>query len=155
MGSQGSVVPLFIDQIKKTNIMTVTDGTMTRFYMSLPEAINLLLTATNAPRGSLLVTKMPSCTIRDLAETMKEVFGNKDTIIKEIGARPSEKKHEMLVSSDEAPNCYEYNKDYYIISNDKLDLPKVKFTEYGSNTQPLMNKNEIIELLKKGGFIHG
>ncbi|MFH0806004.1 MAG: polysaccharide biosynthesis protein [Patescibacteria group bacterium] len=153
LGTAGSVVPLFIDQIKNTNTMTVTDGSMTRYFMSLPEAINLLLTATNIPRGSLLVMKMNSCTIGSLADTMKDVFGNKDTIIKEVGARPSEKKHEMLVSSDEAPNCYEYNKDYYIISNDKLDLPKVKFEYYSSNSQPLMNKEQIKEMLNLGGFL--
>jgi len=153
LGSAGSVCPLFINQIKNTNTMTVTDGTMTRYFMSLPEAINLLLTAVNAPRGSLLVMKMPSCTIRELAETMKEVFGNETTFIKEIGARASEKKHELLVNSDESPICYVYNKDYYIISNDKLDLPKVNFEYYSSNSQPLMNRVQIKEMLQKGGFI--
>jgi len=153
LGTNGSVVPLFLEQIHSTNKITVTDGSMTRFFMSLPEAIKLLLMAEKSPRGSLLVMKMKSCEIKKLAETMKEMFGNKNTIIEEIGARPSEKKHELLVSPDEVDICYEYNKDYYIVSNDKLNLPKVKFKEYGSNTQPLMNKAQIKQMLIKGGFI--
>lgn len=153
LGSAGSVVPLFIDQIKTTNIMTVTDKEMTRYFMSLPEAISLLLTASNAPAGSLLVMKMPSCTIGRLAETMKLTFGNTNTQIKEIGTRLSEKKHELLINEDEAPLTYIYSNNYYIINDNKLDLPKVDFEYYGSNSQPLMNETEIITMLKQGNFI--
>jgi len=152
LGSAGSVVPLFIDQIKATNTMTVTDSTMTRYFMSLPEAISLLLTASNAPAGSLLVMKMPSCTIGMLAKTMMGIFGNENTEIKKIGIRLSEKKHELLINEDESPLTYIYSNNYYIINENKLDLPKVDFKYYGSNSQELMTEPEVTEMLRQGGF---
>jgi len=153
LGTNGSVVPLFIDQIKKNNQMTITDRLMTRYFLSLPEAINLLLTAMNAPAGSLLVMKMPSCTIGDLAETLKDLYGDKNTSMQEIGIRPSEKKHETLISSEETPVCYIYNSDYYVIYPEKLGLQKVKFKEYTSNNQILLTKPEIKDMLDRGGFL--
>jgi UDP-N-acetylglucosamine 4,6-dehydratase len=130
----------------------VTDKTMTRYFITLPEAISLLLTASKSEYGNLFVTKMPSCTIGDLAEVVKTKYGNMNTIIKEIGNRGSEKIHEKLINSTESIHTYIYSPEYYVVSDVKLNLPKVNFKEYGSNTQPLMNHQEILTMLGKGGF---
>ena len=154
LGSAGSVVPLFIDQIKKNNRMTVTDKNMTRYFMSLPEAISLVLEAANLKvNGELLVMKMPSCNIYKLAEVMKTVFGQHDTDIQIVGARPGEKVHEMLISESEALNAYEYSNHYYIVSESPLDLSKVSFNYYSSNSQPLLDEEGIRDLLIKGKFL--
>ena len=154
LGSAGSVVPLFIDQIKKNNEITLTDGNMTRYFMSLPEAIELLLTASELEvSGELLVMKMPSCTIQALAETMRKIFGNEQTVIRTTGIRPGEKIHEMLISDSEATNTYIYNNDYYLVSEHELNLPKVDFKYYSSNSQTLLDEEGIKELLVKGGFL--
>lgn len=154
LGSAGSVVPLFIQQIEKYNSMTLTNGEMTRYFMSLPEAIKLVLTASKLEvRGKLLVMKMPSCTINDLAETIGYLYGNEVTTIKHIGSRPGEKVHEMLVSEAEALSTYIYNDDYYLVSDESLSLSKVDFKYYSSNSQKLLNREGIIGLLAKGGFV--
>lgn len=165
LGTNGSVVPLFIDQIKRFNKITITDKRMTRYFLTLPEAIKLLFTAIESDiNGSLFVMKMPSCKITDLAEVMIEHYGNKDTKIQEIGIRPGEKIHEILVSEHESPNAYKYGENYYLImykfsstSNRKeleilTQYEKVNFKKYTSN-QILMNKEEIKELLKRGGYL--
>ena len=155
LGSAGSVVPLFIDQLKQDNTLTVTDGNMTRFFMSLPEAITLLLQAEMMPPNiDLLVMKMPSCTIKDLALVIAEKYApNRKVEILEIGSRPSEKIHEMLISEYESPTTYEFTDNYYMISNkDRSSYTKVNFKSYGSNTQPLMNHQEILTMLSRGGF---
>ena len=154
LGSAGSVVPLFIDQIKKNNEMTVTDGDMTRYFMSLPEAIALVIAASELKiSGELLVMTMPSCTVMDLALTLKALFGNADTKIKVIGTRPGEKKHEMLISESEAPHAYVYSDNYYLVTDDLLLLPRVSFRHYSSDSQQLLNHDGIVTLLEKGGFV--
>jgi FlaA1/EpsC-like NDP-sugar epimerase len=153
IGSAGSCVPLFIAQIKENNYITLTDKDMTRYFMSLPEAIDLLLKASKLNIGDLLVTNMPSCSIGDLAKVIIKKYGNSQTKIIDIGNRGSEKTHEELINETEAKNTYIYNDKYYLISNRKIsNLPLVTFSSYNSNSQPLMNEEEILTMLKKGGF---
>jgi FlaA1/EpsC-like NDP-sugar epimerase len=154
LGSNGSVVPFFIDQIKRFNKIIITDTNMTRFFITLSEAINLLFISANSTySGGLFVMKMPSCKIIDLAKILIKYYGNKDTKIEKIGAKQGEKIHEVLVSPYESPNCYEYTNKYYLIyPYNKLKLKKVKFIEYSSKDN-LMNPKEIKNLLKRGGFI--
>jgi len=154
LGSNGSILDFFIDQIKRYNKIPITHKEMTRFYITLPEAISLVLCACNTNlSGGLLVMQMPSCKIVDLAEVLIEEFGNKDTKIEEIGIRQGEKIHEVLVSKDETPWTYCYDNKYFLFSlYENLNLPKVEFKEYSSNYE-LMAKNEIRALLIRGGFL--
>lgn len=153
LGSNGSVVPYFIDQIKKNNKVTITSKEMTRYFLTLEEAIKLLFIAYESNNsGVLFVMKMPSCKILNLAEVLIEKYGNKETKIEEIGIRQGEKLDEVLVTEYESTNTYEYNQNYYVVSNRKLSLPKVTFKEYNSNSQQLMSNTEIKYLLEKGKF---
>ena len=156
MGTAGSVIPLFIDQIKKYNEITITDKRMTRYFISLHEAISLLFVAINSKiTGSLFVMKMPACRLIDLAQVLIDYYGNDMTRIIETGIRPGEKQHEVLVSKDEVIDTYEYNDTYYLIysqAKKKLKLKKVSFPEYSSSTY-LLTKKEIKQLLNKGGFL--
>jgi len=153
LGSNGSVVGLWINQIKKYNKITITDKRMTRYFITLPEAINLLFTAVESNiNGGLFIINMPSCKIIDLAEVLINHYGNKDTKIEIIGIRPGEKLDEILISEHESPVCYEYDKNYYFISYKKVDFKKVDFKQFNSSTY-LMNKKEIKKLLDKGGFL--
>jgi len=156
MGTAGSVIPLFIDQIKKNNKITITDKRMTRYFISLEEAISLLFTAINSNvDGSLFVMKMPACKLTDLAKVLVDYYGDNKTEIIETGIRPGEKIDEVLVSKDEVLDTYEYNDTYYLIypqGKEKLNFKKVQFPEYSSSTY-LLNKKEIKILLDKGGFL--
>jgi len=155
LGTNGSVVPFFINQIEKFNKITITDKKMTRYFLTLPEAIKLLFVALECNmNGALLVMKMPSCKIIDLGEVMIKYYGNKDTKIEEIGIRDGEKIAEVLISKHEISNSYKYNDNYYIISYKDLThlYKKVDFREYNSTTN-LISKKEIKELLKRGGYL--
>ena len=157
LGTNGSVVPLFINQIKRYNKITITDEKMTRYFLTLSEAIKLLFVATKSDiNGGLFVMKMPACKIEDLADVMIKRYGNKETKKKIIGIRAGEKIHEILVSKYESPNAFEYSNNYYLV----MDKPnaeiitrydKVDFEEYTSNNK-LMNNIEIHSLLDKGGY---
>ena len=154
MGSAGSVIPLFIEQIKKNNEMLVTCKEMTRFFMTLEEAIGLLLLALamDFQDADMWVMRMPSCTIGDLALVLAHKYGNEFTIMIETGIRPGEKLHELLLSENETLNAYTHGDNYYKITKSICHYAKVSFKEYGSNTQPLMNHQEILTMLRKGGF---
>ena len=152
VGSAGSVIPLFIEQIKKDNQILVTCREMTRFFITLEEAIELLLLGMGFTDADMLVTRMPSCSIGDLAEVMAIKYGNLDTKIVETGIRPGEKLHELLLSENETLDAYTHGDNYYKITKNKYPYAKVNFKEYGSNTQPLMNHQEILTMLGKGGF---
>lgn len=165
MGTNGSVIPFFIEQIKNKNKVTITDKQMTRFFLTLPQAIGLLFKACEASYGGeTFVMHMPSCKMIDLAEVLIEAYGNKSTEIIEIGKRPGEKIHEVLVSRYESPNTFIYDENYYVIFpmiyinglkeyyNNIRKLEPVTFEEYSSNDN-LMDKNQIRELLIEGGFI--
>ncbi|MGL5675396.1 MAG: polysaccharide biosynthesis protein [Cellulosilyticaceae bacterium] len=167
LGSNGSVVPLFIEQIKRYNSITITNKEMTRYFMTLQEAIGLLFQAAEKSiGGEIFVMRMPACKILDLANVLIATYGNKDTQIKDIGMRPGEKLHEVLVSEYEAPHTYSYNDKYYLIAptlvmpytatyyGDFGGLLKVKFNRYASNDE-LMSEEEILSVLKVGRFIEG
>ena len=160
MGSNGSVIPFFIEQIKNGGPVTITDLRMTRFFLTLEEAIELLFKASeDSIGGETFVMKMPSCYISQVAEILMDRYGSAE--LKEIGGRPGEKLDEMLISKHESPLSYCYDENYYVIlptnANKELiekysQLEKVSFQEYSSKTFS-MNKQEIIEMLKKGNFL--
>ena len=164
LGTNGSVVPFFIDMIKCYNKITITDKKMTRFFTTLHEAIALLFKAAEKSiGGEIFVERMPSFKILDLAEALIEAYGNENTKIIESGIRPGEKLDEVLVSKYEMLNTYEYDHKYYLIlpilfiskliNHYKVaNLKKVNFPEYDSRTN-LCNKEKLKDLLKKGGFI--
>lgn len=116
LGTAGSVVPLFIRQIAETNEVTLTDERMTRYFITLGEAINLLLKAgASALAGEILVMKMPTYRITHIAEAIIARFGNSQTKVRSIGMRPGEKLDEVLVSKTEAPLTYNCGEEFYAI----------------------------------------
>ena len=129
MASRGSVIPLFIHQLKSGKPITVTEPLMTRFLMSLPEAIDLVMYAfEHAEPGDLLVRKAPASTIGDLAQAIKELFES-DAEIKYIGKRHGEKMYETLITSEEMTKAIDEG-DYYRIPADTRDLNyNLYFTE--------------------------
>ena len=153
LGSNGSVVPFFIDQIKRFNKVVVTDERMTRYFLSLSEAVGLLLTATKADiSGGIFVMKMPAFRIVDIAKVLIRYHGNSNTKIEFSRIRPGEKIHEVLVSSYEAPRTTVYGKNYYLINEVQFKAPMLDFIEYASNTK-LSGDREIEKLLKEGNYI--
>jgi len=162
LGSNGSVVPLFIDQIKRFNKITLTDGSMTRFFLTLSEAIELLFQAVeNSVGGETYVMNMPSFYISDVAKVLIKHYGNSDTTIKEIGIREGEKIHEVLISEHEVYRSYIFNEDYYVILPELLinrvydnlkSKTKVDFNSFSSNDN-VQDKNYLTTLLDRGGFL--
>ncbi len=160
MGSSGSVIPFFIEQIKNGGPITITDLRMTRFFLTLEEAIQLLFKASiDSIGGETFVMNMPSCYIKDLAEVLMEVYGKVDVI--ETGMRPGEKLDEMLISHHESQLTYSYDDHYFVTLpagfNSKLSTRyesflKFPYDEFSSKTK-IMNKEEIKDMLKKGNFI--
>jgi UDP-N-acetylglucosamine 4,6-dehydratase/5-epimerase len=160
MGSSGSVIPFFIDQIKSGGPITLTDVRMTRFFLTLDEAIQLLFKASiDSIGGETFVMNMPACYIKDLAEVLMEVYGQVE--IKETGMRPGEKLDEMLISHHESTLSYCYDENYFLTLpsdyNQALalryqDCKPFPHEEFSSKTT-IMNKKEIKEMLKKGKFI--
>ena len=162
LGTNGSVVPFFIDQIKRFNTISITDKNMTRYYMTQEQAISLLFKAAeDSLGGETFVMKMPACKMVDLVEVLINEFGNKQTSTKEIGLRPGEKIHECLISKHESPSSYQYDENYYVIlpqvkieglEEKYKNFSKASFAEYSSN-DVLMNMSEIKTILQDGGFI--
>jgi len=130
MASRGSVIPLFLDQIKQNKDLTVTDPKMTRFLMSLDDSVDLVLHAfENADQGDIFVQKAPASTVQDLAQALKELF-NSDSDIKIIGTRHGEKLYESLLSREEMSKA-EDMKRYYRVPMDGRDLNYNKFFDDG------------------------
>jgi len=130
MCSRGSVIPLFIDQIKKDLPITVTDSEMTRFMMSLPDAVELVLFAmSKGKQGDTFVQKAPAATIITLVNALKTIF-NANNDIKILGTRHGEKKHEVLLSREELLNAEDLG-EYYRIAADNRDLNYAKYLEEG------------------------
>lgn len=126
MASRGSVIPLFIEQIKKGQPLTVTDPNMTRFLMSLEEAVELVVFAfENAEAGDIMVQKAPASTIGDLAQAIKELF-NVDNEIKIIGTRHGEKLYETLLTREEHVVAQDLG-GFYRVPADKRDLNYDKY----------------------------
>ena len=130
MASRGSVIPLFIRQIKADQPITVTDPEMTRFMMSLPQAVELVLFAySHANQGDIFVQKAPAATIADLAEALRDIFGGTRPI-QVIGTRHGEKLYETLLSNEEAAKAQDLG-DYYRVPADTRDLNYHKFFDQG------------------------
>ncbi|MBQ6533817.1 MAG: polysaccharide biosynthesis protein [Opitutales bacterium] len=130
MCSRGSVIPLFIEQIKAGKPLTITEPTMTRYIMSLEEAVELVIFAfQNARPGDIMVQKAPACTIADLAQAVKELFGA-DNEIKIIGVRHGEKLYEALLTREEFVRAEDMG-GFYRIPADTRDLNYDKYFEKG------------------------
>lgn len=157
MASRGSVIPLFIEQIKQHQPLTVTDPNMTRYLMSLEEAVELVIFAfQHAHTGDIMVQKAPASTVGDLAQAIKELF-NYDGDIKVIGTRHGEKLYETLLTKEEFIKAEEFD-HYYRIPADNRDLNYDKFfkdgsekltkqEEYNSHNTYQLNIDEIKEKL--------
>lgn len=157
MVSRGSVIPLFIEQIKRDQPITITDPAMTRFLMSLGEAVELVIFAfQNAESGDIMVQKAPASTIGDLAQAVKELF-HVENEIKIIGTRHGEKQYETLLTKEEYFIAQDIG-NFYRIPADKRDLNYDKYflegnrklsieDEYNSNNTVRLNVKQIKELL--------
>ena len=164
MCSRGSVIPLWIDQIKADNPITITSGEMTRFIMSLEEAVDLVMFAMeHGENGDLLIQKAPACTIQTQAEAVCELFGGKKEDIKVIGIRHGEKMYETLLTNEECARAIDMGK-YYRVPCDSRGLNYDKYftkgdehrntlTEFNSNNTKLLNKEEVKEKLLSLSYI--
>ena len=153
MCSRGSVIPLWIDQIKNGQAITITNPTMTRFIMSLDEAVDLVLFAfEHGVSGDILVQKAPACTIKTQAEAVCELFGGDKENIKVIGIRHGEKMYETLLTNEECANAIDMG-NFYRVPCDKRDLNYDKYfkdgnkerntlTEFNSNNTKLLTVEE-------------
>ena len=153
MCSRGSVIPLWIDQIRSGNPITITDGKMTRFIMSLEEAVDLVLFAFEYGNpGDILVQKAPACTIQTQAEAVCELFGGDKSNIKTIGIRHGEKMYETLLTNEECAHAIDMG-NYYRVPCDKRGLNYDKYfskgdaqrntlTEFNSNNTRLLTVEE-------------
>jgi len=159
MCSRGSVIPLWIEQIKKGEEITITEPEMTRFIMSLEEAVELVLFAfENAQSGDIMVQKAPACTIEVLAKAVIELFDKKgETKIRVIGIRHGEKMYETLLTNEECSNAIDMG-DFYRVPADKRDLNYDKYfkqgdvernplTEFNSNNTELLGVEQVKEKL--------
>lgn len=163
MCSRGSVIPLFIDQIKAGQPLTVTEPSMTRFIMSLEEAVELVIFAfEHAESGDIMVQKAPSCTIETLAQAVKELF-HADNPIKIIGIRHGEKMYETLLTNEECANAVDLG-NFYRVPSDKRDLNYDKYfkegdternvlTEFNSSNTQLLNVEQVKEKLLSLAYI--
>ncbi|HLS10515.1 polysaccharide biosynthesis protein [Lentibacillus sp.] len=162
IGTNGSVIPFFKEQIASHHTVPLTSKEMTRFFLTVSQAIDLLLYASEqAIGGEIFVMKMKACRIVDLVEVLEKHFAAKDIAINEIGIRPGEKLHEVLVSNAESRNTYKFDENYYVILPDNIsekvkkdykNLPKVTFERYQSN-DALMSSSEIEQILMDANFI--
>lgn len=140
MCSRGSVIPLWIDQIRKGNPITLTEPKMTRFIMSLEEAVDLVLFAfENGQNGDILVQKAPACTIQTQAEAVCELFGGKKEEIKVIGIRHGEKMYETLLTKEEAAKAEDMG-NFYRVPADNRDLNYDKYFKEGDAKRASINE---------------
>ena len=153
MCSRGSVIPLWIDQIRAGKPITITEPTMTRFIMSLDEAVDLVLFAfEHGESGDILVQKAPACTIQTQAEAVSELFGGDKNNIKVIGIRHGEKMYETLLTNEECAKAYDLGNFYRVpcdkrgLNYDKYfkegDVKRSTLTEFNSNNTTRLNLEE-------------
>lgn len=164
LGTNGSVIHLFMKQIREKGRVGITDLAMTRFFITLQEAIGLLFKATEASiGGETFVMMMPTCKITDLALVLGEALGKESVEMVELGVRPGEKIHEILLTEFESLTTVHFDEQYLVILP-TLEIPGIKeryssFPKAEMNTfcssQSLMDKDQIRELLVKGGFLPG
>ncbi len=163
MASRGSVIPLFVSQIKEDKQLTVTDPNMTRFLMSLEDSVDLVLYAfENGRQGDIFVQKAPASTVADLAQALKELFA-KDNPVRVIGTRHGEKLYESLISREEMAKAQDMGA-YYRIPADNRDLNYAQYfsegeeqishqEDYTSHNTERLNVEQIKTLLLKLDFI--
>jgi UDP-N-acetylglucosamine 4,6-dehydratase len=163
MASRGSVIPLFISQIKKGQAITVTDPNMTRFLMSLEDSVDLVLHAfEHARQGDIFVQKAPASTLADLAQALKELFGS-TTPVKVIGTRHGEKLYESLIAREEIAKAEDMER-YFRIPADNRDLNYNKYLvegeahiseldDYTSHNTQRLNVAEVKKLLMTLDYI--
>ena len=159
MCSRGSVIPLWIEQIKNNEPITLTEPNMTRFIMSLEEAVELVLFAfENAESGDIMVQKAPACTIEVLAKAVKELFDKEDkSDIKVIGIRHGEKMYETLLTNEECAHAFDMGNFYRVpadkrgLNYDKYfkdgDTKRTQLSEFNSNNTELLNVEQVKEKL--------
>lgn len=163
MCSRGSVIPLFIDQIKAGQPLTVTEPKMTRFIMSLEEAVDLVLFAfQNAESGDIMVQKAPASTIEDLARAVKELFSANNPI-KVIGIRHGEKMYETLLTNEECAGAIDMGNFYRVpadkrgLNYDKYlkegDVERIKLSAFNSNNTEILNVEQVKEKLLALSYI--
>jgi len=158
MASRGSVIPLFLSQIKEDKPLTITDPNMTRFMMSLDDAVELVLFAfKNGKTGDIFVQKAPAATVGLLAETLKNMVGKPEHKVNVIGTRHSEKLYETLLTREEMVHAIDMD-EYYRIPADTRDLNYDKFFnsgeevitqahEYHSHNTTQLNEEKLREML--------
>ena len=164
MCSRGSVIPLWIDQIRNGNPITITEPKMTRFIMSLDEAVDLVLFAfEHGQNGDLLIQKAPACTIQTQAEAVCELFGGNKEDIRVIGIRHGEKMYETLLTNEECAHAVDLG-NFYRVPCDKRGLNYDKYfrqgeterntlTEFNSDNTQLLNVEQVKEKLLKLQYI--
>ena len=164
MCSRGSVIPLWIDQIKKGEKITVTDPKMTRFIMSLEEAVDLVLFAfEKGESGDILVQKAPACTIETQAKAVCRIFGGDEENIRVIGIRHGEKMYETLLTNEECASAVDLG-DFYRVPCDRRGLNYDKYfsdgnikrntlTEFNSNNTRLLSVEETVEKIAALDYI--
>lgn len=164
MCSRGSVIPLWIEQIKQGSPITITEGSMTRFIMSLEEAVDLVLFAfEHGENGDLLIQKAPACTIQTQAEAVCELFGGKKENIKVIGIRHGEKMYETLLTNEECAKAVDMGNFYRVpadnrgLNYDKYfkegDEKRNTLTEFNSNNTRRLNLEETKEKIASLSYI--
>lgn len=163
MASRGSVIPLFVSQIKENRPITITDPNMTRFLMSLEESVDLVLYAfENGRQGDIFVQKAPASTVSNLAYALKELF-NSDSPVSVIGTRHGEKLYESLISREEMAHAEDMG-GYYRIPADNRDLNYAKYfsvgdeavsacEDYTSHNTERLNVEQVKKLLLKLDFM--
>ena len=163
MCSRGSVIPLWIEQMEQGKPITITEPSMTRFIMSLEEAVELVIFAfENAESGDIMVQKAPACTIEVQAQALKELF-HSDAEIKIIGIRHGEKMYETLLTNEECANAIDMG-NFYRVPCDKRDLnydnyfkngdtERAKLSEFNSNNTDLLNVEQVKEKLLELSYI--
>ena len=164
MCSRGSVIPLWIDQIRSGNPITLTEPSMTRFIMSLEEAVDLVLFAfEHGEPGDILVQKAPACTIQTQAEAVCELFGGKKEDITVIGIRHGEKMYETLLTNEECAHAIDMDKFYRVpcdkrgLNYDKFftkgNMERAKLSEFNSNNTKLLTVEETKEKIASLKYI--
>jgi UDP-N-acetylglucosamine 4,6-dehydratase/5-epimerase len=162
LGTQGSVVPLFKEQILRANEVTITDPAMTRYLMRLEEAISLIFKATEeANGGEIFVMKMPSVRVTDIVDVMIKRLGNSKTRQRHIGIRPGEKLHEALVSRHEGGRSFEHGSYYVILPTMDVRGVYAKWNEttflnkeYSSIDNVFLTRDELQNVLEKDGWLN-
>lgn len=161
LGTNGSVIHLFMQQIRERGEVRITDRRMTRFFLTLGEAIQLLFKASEeSVGGEIFVMHMPTCRIVDLAEVLMDDLGKRAVMV-ETGIRPGEKIHEILLTEYESMSTVVYDENYLVIlpttpipglQERYGHYPRVAFNSFCSN-ESLMSKEEIRAMLVSGGFL--